>query len=115
MSKLAMSCTLQAGISWHRSGHEQFLQRFGERKRVGLTSGATAYQRPTSEISLCLFRVLQEALYNAVQHSGVRRDARLWGRRSDSIDGSDLAWALTSKRKAGRRLGINRMQERLKL
>src|SRR5260370_16876200 len=38
-----------------------------------------------SEISLCLFRVLQEALHNAVQHSGVRQvDARLWG-TSDQI------------------------------
>jgi signal transduction histidine kinase len=26
-----------------------------------------------SEISLCLFRVLQEALHNALKHSGVRR------------------------------------------
>lgn len=72
----------------------------------------------STEISLCLFRVLQEALRNAVQHSGVQQvDARLWG-TSDEIQlrVSDLGVGLnlgTAMEVGG--LGLNRMQERLKL
>ena len=70
------------------------------------------------DISLCLLRVLQEALHNAVQHSSVRRfDVQLNGTSneihltvSDCGVGFDLATA-----KAGRGLGLNHMQERLKL
>src|SRR5258707_7739559 len=71
-----------------------------------------------SEISLCLFRVLQEALHNAVQHSGLRQvDARLW-RTSDQIHLTVIdrgaGFDLETARNAGA-LGLNRMQERLKL
>ena len=71
-----------------------------------------------SEISLCLFRVLQEALHNAVQHSGARQvDARLWG-TSDQIQLTISDFGVGFSLKKGRQdggLGINRMQERLKL
>jgi signal transduction histidine kinase len=94
-------------------------KEFGERKRVGIdfrNDGLPSAIPP--EISLCLFRVLQEALHNAVQHSGVRQvDARLWA-TSDEIQltisdrgvGFDTETAKTS-----RGLGLNRMRERLKL
>ena len=77
-----------------------FCKEFGERKRVGIdfrSDGLPSAMPP--EISLCLFRVLQEALLNAVQHSGVRQvDARLWGMSYEFISRSaTLAWALTSK------------------
>ena len=51
-----------------------FCKEFGERKRVEIdfrSDGLPSAIPP--EISLCLFRVLQEALHNAVQHSGVRQ------------------------------------------
>jgi len=96
-----------------------FCKEFGERKRVGIDFRSDGLPSAIpSEISLCLFRVLQEALYNAVQHSGVRQvDARLWG-TSDQIQltVSDLGVGFNLKK--GRQdggLGINRMQERLKL
>jgi len=96
-----------------------FCNEFGERKRVGIDFRSDGLPSALpSEISLCLFRVLQEALYNAVQHSGVRQvDARLWG-TSDQIQltVSDLGVGFNLKK--GRQdggLGINRMQERLKL
>jgi len=70
------------------------------------------------EISLCLFRVLQEALHNAVRHSAARHfDVKLSGTSggldlivSDSGLGFDLGAAMN-----GRGLGLNSMQERLKL
>jgi PAS domain S-box-containing protein len=70
------------------------------------------------DVSLCLFRVLQEALHNAVKHSTVRHfGVELFG-QSDSITltvrdagvGFDPSKALT-----GRGLGLISMQERLKL
>jgi signal transduction histidine kinase len=70
------------------------------------------------DITVCLFRVLQEGLHNAVKHSGARQfSGRLW-RTSDAIHlkvsdcgvGFDLD--ATEKTKG---LGLNRMQERLKL
>jgi signal transduction histidine kinase len=96
-----------------------FCKEFGERKRVGIgfrSDGLPSAIPP--EISLCLFRVLQEALHNAVQHSGVRQvDARLWG-TSDQIQltVSDFGVGFNpgaTKELGG--LGLNRIQERLKL
>ncbi len=70
------------------------------------------------EISLCLFRVLQEALQNAIKHSGVRHfDAELRC-ASDEIhltvrdSGAGFDSATT---KDGRGLGLISMAERLKL
>lgn len=72
----------------------------------------------SSDISLCLFRVLQEALQNSAKHSGVRHvEVQLWGAQdeihlvvSDPGDGFDLMAA-----RAGRGLGLVSMEERLKL
>jgi signal transduction histidine kinase len=69
------------------------------------------------EISLCLFRVLQEAMQNAVRHSGVRHfKVNLRGTSdeirlsvSDSGAGFDPLAAL-----AGRGLGLISMQERVR-
>lgn len=70
------------------------------------------------EVSLCLFRVLQEALQNAVKHSGTRQfevflegalnEVRLTVR--DSGAGFDLEGALK-----GHGLGLTSMKERVKL
>ena len=70
------------------------------------------------EVSLCLFRVLQQALHNWAKHSGVRRfEVRLSGGQgemhlvvSDSGEGFDLKAART-----GRGLGLISMEERMKL
>ena len=70
------------------------------------------------EVALCLFRVLQEALQNAVKHSGTRHfEVRLEGTSNeirltvhDSGAGFDLEGALK-----GHGLGLTSMRERLKL
>ncbi len=71
-----------------------------------------------SNVSLCLFRVLQEALHNAVKHSGARTfDVKLWESDGcvhlqvcDPGRGFDFETART-----GRGLGLVSMHERLKL
>ena len=68
--------------------------------------------------SLCLFRVLQEALHNSAKYSGVRHaEVRLWGADddvhltvSDNGAGFDAAVA-----REGQGLGLISMEERLKL
>jgi PAS domain S-box-containing protein len=70
------------------------------------------------EISLCLFRVLQEALQNAVKHSGVRHFGVELRYESDAIDltvrdsgsGFDVQQAMKT-----RGLGLISMAERVKL
>ena len=70
------------------------------------------------EISLCLFRVLQEAVHNAAKHSGVKRiDVQLAEYTgeihlivSDSGKGFDIEAARQS-----RGLGLTSMQERVRL
>jgi signal transduction histidine kinase len=96
-----------------------FCKEFGERKRVAIdfrSDGLPSAIPP--DISLCLFRVLQEALRNAVQHSGVREvDGRLWGTSDQihlTITDCGVGFNIGTAREVGA-LGINRMRERLKL
>jgi signal transduction histidine kinase len=71
-----------------------------------------------AEVSLCLFRVVQEALHNAARHSGTKRvDVRLQKINNqvhltlrDSGQGFDVA-AITS----GQGLGLASMRERIRL
>ncbi len=74
-------------------------------------------QRVPPEIALCLFRVMQEALHNAVRHSGVRQFAV-------QLEGTSHALRLTVRDEgvgfdagttASRGLGLTSMKERLKL
>ena len=70
-----------------------------------------------AESSLCLFRVLQEALHNAVRHSGVRQ----FGAASRDADTLSLTVRDTGlgfdpeNAIDGRGLGLTSMKERLKL
>jgi PAS domain S-box-containing protein len=70
------------------------------------------------DVSLCLFRVLQEALHNAAKHSGVKRfDVQLWATLGEvHLTITDLGSGFdTEAAMKGRGLGITSMQERLKL
>jgi signal transduction histidine kinase len=52
---------------------------FGERQGMEIEFRADVASIISSEIGVTLFRILQEALHNAVKHSGVKRiDVRLW-------------------------------------
>ncbi len=96
-----------------------FCQEFSDQQNVEVDF--EAHGLPSSlapDISLCLFRVLQEALHNAAKHSGTRHfEVRSWGTPSDvhltvidSGSGFDTAAV-----KAGPGLGLISMEERLKL
>jgi PAS domain S-box-containing protein len=96
-----------------------FCEEFGERKKVEIdfrSHGLPSLVQP--EVSICLFRVLQEALDNGVKHSGVHQfSVQLWGASdeihltvSDSGAGFDLNAA-----KRDRGLGLTRMEQRVRL
>lgn len=70
------------------------------------------------EISLCLFRVFQEALHNAAKHSGVRRFEVILRGTSDEIELTvrDAGLGFDCKTaKNGKGLGLISMEERLQL
>jgi PAS domain S-box-containing protein len=94
-----------------------FCKEFGERKRVEIdfkSNGLPSLVPP--DISLCLFRVLQEALHNAMKHSGVRQfDVQLQGTPDEihlTVSDSGAGFNLEAARK-GR--GLIRIEQRLKL
>ena len=62
-----------------------FCDEFAEQKHVDVDFAAhDVPDQLSSDISLCLFRVLQEALHNAAKHSGVEHfDVELWGARDE--------------------------------
>ena len=96
-----------------------FCREFGEQQRVEInceTQDLPSNLPPA--IALCLFRILQEALRNSIEHSGSKRfEVRSWGtpveihlKVSDSGSGFDFKTA-----RNGRGLGLVSMEERLKL
>jgi signal transduction histidine kinase len=95
-----------------------FCEEFSQRKRVEIDFRSHDLPSFVSlDISLRLFRVLQEALYNALKHSGVRHfEVRLW-RLSDEIhltvSDSGTGFDLEAARN-DRGLGLVGMEERLK-
>ena len=98
---------------------KNFCQEFSERQKVEIDfqSRDLPTALPT-ELSLSLFRVLQEALRNAMKHSGVKRfEVRLWGSTGEiHLTVSDLGVGFDSgaaMKSTG--LGLTSMQERLRL
>jgi PAS domain S-box-containing protein len=70
------------------------------------------------EISLCLYRVLQESLHNAVKYSGVRRfEVQLWGAAEEiHLKVSDFGIGFSRVDVMnGSGLGLTSMQERVKM
>jgi signal transduction histidine kinase len=95
-----------------------FCKEFAERQNVQIDFNSRDVPgRLRYEVSLCLFRVLQESLQNSAKHSGARNlDVHLWASSRqihltvrDSGRGFDVA---SASRAAG--LGLISMRERLK-
>jgi signal transduction histidine kinase len=97
-----------------------FCKEFAEQQRIEIDfrSHDLPQPLPSPEISLSLFRVLQEALHNAAKHSGARYfEVRLWGRMGEihlTVSDSGVGFD-TQAAKEGRGLGLTSMQERLRL
>jgi PAS domain S-box-containing protein len=99
-------------------GMSSWCKTFGERHKIEIDFKNGYVPQLPQEISLCLFRVLQEAVHNAAKHSGVKRvDVQLVENSGeihlivrDSGKGFDIEAANQS-----RRLGLTSMQERVRL
>jgi signal transduction histidine kinase len=99
-------------------GMKSWCQEFAARQQVEIAFESNDLPKPSQDVSLCLFRVLQEALQNAVKHSGTKQvDVRLAENAGaihltvrDSGRGFDFESAL---RNGG--LGLTSMRERVRL
>jgi PAS domain S-box-containing protein len=94
-----------------------FCREFSERKKVEIdfrSDGLPSLVDPG--ISVCLFRVLQEALYNGMKHSGVGQfEVRLWGASNEvhlTISDYGAGFNLEAARQGS---GLISMRERLKV
>jgi PAS domain S-box-containing protein len=88
-----------------------------QKLKVGFESHDVPHVVPP-DISICLFRILQEALRNAVRHSGGKEfDVHLWGTPDEihlTVSDSGAGFELEAARK-GQGLGLISMQERMQL
>jgi PAS domain S-box-containing protein len=98
---------------------DSFCREVSERQKIEIDfrAGAIPNALP-KEISLCLFRVLQEALMNAIKHSEARRfEVGLVNVSNDielTVHDSGIGFDL-EKAMSGQGLGLTSMRERLKL
>jgi PAS domain S-box-containing protein len=99
-------------------GMRSWCKQFGERRNMDIDFKSQDVPKLPQEISLCLFRILQEALQNAARHSGVKRiEVQLTKSAgeihlivNDSGKGFDIHAA-----KRNRGLGLTSMRERVRL
>lgn len=96
-----------------------FCGEFSEQQKVAIRVECQDVPGPIpSDVSLCLFRILQEALHNAAKHSGASEfEVRFWAAPpdlhlvvADRGRGFDVGVART-----GRGIGLASMEERIKL
>jgi signal transduction histidine kinase len=100
------------------AGMKSWCKEFGERHGMQIDSRHDVRSNLPTEIGLCLFRVLQEALHNAAKHSGVKRIEVQLHEQSGEIhlNVKDLGKGFDIKTaRQGRGLGLTSMQERVRL
>jgi len=96
-----------------------FCREFGKQQNVEIDFKSQSLpSSPPQDVSLCLFRILQEALHNSVKHSGSRHiDVQLWGTPEEvhlNISDSGAGFEQEAA-KQGQGLGLISMEERLKI
>ncbi len=96
-----------------------FCEEFGKRKHVEIdfkNYGLPSLVLP--EVSICLFRVLQEALHNGVKHSGTQKfEVQLWDASEEirlTVSDSGAGFDVEAARRGGG-LGLTRIEQRVKL
>jgi signal transduction histidine kinase len=100
------------------AGMKSLCREFAERQKIEIEFSSDVSSVLSFEIGVTLFRILQEALHNAVKHSGVKSIFVQLAERSnqihlvirDSGKGFDVETALQ-----GRGLGLTSMRERARL
>lgn len=100
------------------AGMKSLCREFAERQKTVVEFSSDVSSVLSFEIGVTLFRILQEALHNAVKHSGVKSIFVELAERSnqihltirDSGNGFDLETALR-----GKGLGLTSMRERVRL
>lgn len=99
-------------------GMRSWCEEFGEWQKIEVHFESDVTSDVPVEIGICLFRILQEALHNAVKHSGAKRvtvqlregDGSIHLGIRDSGKGFDMNAA-----RLGRGVGLTSMQERARL
>jgi len=96
-----------------------FCREFGEIRKVEIDFQSHDLPTPVPpDVSLCLFRVLQEALHNSAKHSGVGHlEVRLWGTSDQvhlTVRDSGVGFDSEAAKKS-RGLGLISMQERVRI
>jgi PAS domain S-box-containing protein len=97
---------------------KSFCAEFSRQYHVKVEFGSNVAQTLPREVSLCLYRILQEALHNAVKHSGVREffvQLRNQPGAVELVVRDFGAGFNVSAVTAGRGLGLVSMQERVNL
>jgi len=93
-------------------------REFGDHQKLVIDFKNGDVQKVPQEISLCLFRVLQEAVHNAAKHSGVKRVevelAEKLGEIHLMVSDSDKGFDIEATKQRGG-LGLTSMQERVRL
>jgi PAS domain S-box-containing protein len=100
------------------AGMKSWCKEFAGRRKMEVDFSTDVAHPLPFEIGLCLFRVLQEALHNAVKHSGVKQvDVQLAESSKELLlTISDLGVGFDlQEAKQGRGLGLTSMQERVRL
>lgn len=101
------------------SGMRSWCREFAERRKIEIEfKSSEGLSSVSSDVGLCLFRVLQEALHNAARHSGVRRVEVQLSEHAGEIHlivndqgrGFEIERAMQ-----GKGLGLTSMQERVRL
>jgi len=100
------------------AGIKSWCKEFAERQRMQIDCSHDVRSTLPAELGLCLFRVLQEALTNAVKHSGVKRIEVELSEKSGEVHltirdlgkGFDVEAVLQ-----GKGLGLTSMRERVRL
>jgi PAS domain S-box-containing protein len=100
------------------AGMKSWCKEFAKRRKMEVDFSSDVAHPLPFEIGLCLFRVLQEALHNAVKHSGVKKvDVQLVESSNElllTISDSGVGFDFEAA-KQGRGLGLTSMQERVRL
>jgi PAS domain S-box-containing protein len=100
------------------AGIKSWCKEFGERQRMEVDFSSDVPTPIPLEIGISLFRVVQEAVHNAVKHSGVKHfDVQLWASSGEiHLTVSDFGVGFDSDTAMkGSGLGLASMRERMRL